>query len=483
MHSSPQDDFLLTNTLNTCMLAAMQQPGTLSDRFSDTSDAAGESLPHPCSLQLTGSGEMAGFEALSRLADLEGRLSGASGSPPTPTPHLAVPFGGLPSSSLGDCSLDLNSPPFSTRSSSAVWDGSSTSAPASTGNLAAVAAAASAQMLPVEVQALIQQQQAASVSAALSAAAVAEQQHAQQEGWAPLSNCVAPSSCDPAPFSYMPPAALTYGLHTAQFEPFQTQPDGWLAAAAAAAALASSSTIDGDCQAASAPQSGNLMRLQALLYHHQLQKQQQELLRQQHLLYQAAQLGQHMCAGPHPFVFPQASFLRQPSQAAEMCPPECLVGLAGCYQPYCRQVISERLNATVTHVLTAAKLLQAGDAPATTRIIGRRYFCSLKEVAKVVSSARLIIMAPDVRVSPTANMNPVRAVQRIMREAEARGAPTAFALSRRGIGQVFGRDKMMSIVAIMQLEALEDSYRDIAEEAARGRQLFAQHRGCQVTRY
>jgi hypothetical protein len=46
----------------------------------------------------------------------------------------------------------------------------------------------------------------------------------------------------------------------------------------------------------------------------------------------------------------------------------------------CLQVISERLNATVTHVLTAAKLLQAGDAPATTRIIGRRYFCSLKEV-------------------------------------------------------------------------------------------------------
>ncbi|KAL4855951.1 hypothetical protein ACK3TF_003708 [Chlorella vulgaris] len=450
MHSSPQDDFLLANTLNTCMLAAMQQPGMLSDRFSDTSDAVGVSLPHPCSLQLTGSGEMAGFEALSRLADLEGRWSGASGSPPTPTPHLAVPFGGLPSSSLGDCSLDLNSPPFSTRSSSAVWDGSSTSAPASTGNLAAVAAAASAQMLPVEAQALIQQQQAASVSAALSAAAVAEQQHAQQEGWAPLSNSVAPRSCDPAPLSYMPPAALTYGLHTAQpepcqpYSPFHAQPDGWLAAAAAAAALASSSTIDGDCQAASAPRSGDLMRLQALLHHHQLQKQQQELLRQQHLLYQAAQLRQHLCAGPHPFVFPQ--------------------------------VISERLNATVTHVLTAAKLLQAGDAPATTRIIGRRYFCSLKEVAKVVSSARLIIVAPDVRVSPTANMNPVRAVQRILREAEARGVPTAFALSRRGIGQVFGRDKMMSIVAIMQLEGLEDSYRDIAEEAARGRQLFAQHR-------
>ncbi|KAI3424721.1 hypothetical protein D9Q98_008110 [Chlorella vulgaris] len=481
MHSSPQDDFLLTNTLNTCMLAAMQQPGTLSDRFSDMPDAAGMPLPHPGSLQLTGSGELAGFEALSSLADLEGRLSGASGSPPTPTPHLAVPFGGQPSSSLGDYSLDLNSPPFSTRSSSVVWDGSSTSAPAATGNLAAVAAAASAQMLPFEVQALIQQQQAASVSAALSASAVAEQ-HAQQEGWAPLSNSVAPCSCDPAPLSYMPSAALTYGLHTAQqepccpYSPFQTQPDSWLAAAAAAAALASSSTIGGDWQAASAPHSGDLMRLQALLHHHQLQKQQQELLRQQLLLYQAAQLGQHMCAGPQPFVFPQASFMCQPSHAADMCPPECLVGLAGCYQPYCRQVISERLNATVTHVLTAAKLLQAGDAPATTRIIGRRYFCSLKEVAKVVSSARLIIVAPDVRVSPTANMNPVRAVQRILREAEARGVPTAFALSRRGIGQVFGRDKMMSIVAIMQLDGLEDSYSDIAEEAARGRQLFAQHR-------
>lgn len=102
-------------------------------------------------------------------------------------------------------------------------------------------------------------------------------------------------------------------------------------------------------------------------------------------------------------------------------------------------------------------VLQGSDPPAAARIFGRRYFCSLKEVghaclaidrpwseclalagtlfpvfsllfyvavnlrmqppllctqvSKVVPSARCLVVAPDVRVSPTAHINPVRALQ------------------------------------------------------------------------
>jgi hypothetical protein len=47
----------------------------------------------------------------------------------------------------------------------------------------------------------------------------------------------------------------------------------------------------------------------------------------------------------------------------------------------CLQVITERLNADVCTVLTAAKLMQINDTPTTVRIFGRRVYCSLKEVS------------------------------------------------------------------------------------------------------
>lgn len=54
----------------------------------------------------------------------------------------------------------------------------------------------------------------------------------------------------------------------------------------------------------------------------------------------------------------------------------------------------------------------------------------------MVCCARCLIVAPDIRASPTAQFNPVNALGGIMRTARAAGVPVVFALSRRGIGQV-----------------------------------------------
>ncbi|EFN56731.1 hypothetical protein CHLNCDRAFT_51502 [Chlorella variabilis] len=179
---------------------------------------------------------------------------------------------------------------------------------------------------------------------------------------------------------------------------------------------------------------------------------------------------------PHPQQAVQG-LARRLAQAATQDPPELLVGPQGRYQPYCQQVISARLNHAATSALSIIRLLQSRDTPAIAAQIGKRYYCSLKEVAKVVGGARCLLVAPDVQISSTANINPVRALQRILLDAQAAGVPVIFALSRRGIGQVFGRDKSMSIVAIMRLEGLEGEYGVMVEEAIQGRQLYMQHRG------
>jgi len=182
-----------------------------------------------------------------------------------------------------------------------------------------------------------------------------------------------------------------------------------------------------------------------------------------HALY-AGQLGPHSGLCPHAFP-PQPVF------------EECLVGIDGAYQPYCRQIISEELNVVALRMLSNLKNLQLADPPALTRIIGKRYFCSLKEVSKVVHSSRMLIVAPDVRPSSTAHIKPVRLLQMVLNAADAAGVPYVFAASRRGIGQVFGRDKSMSIVAIMQLDQVESDYLALLEQATAGRELYAMHRG------
>ena len=156
---------------------------------------------------------------------------------------------------------------------------------------------------------------------------------------------------------------------------------------------------------------------------------------------------------------------------------ECLVGFDGAYQNYCHQIISDDLNTAALRILTHVKTAQLSDPPAVARLLGKRYFCSLKEVSKVVQSSAVLLIAPDVRHSPTAHIKPVRLLQMVMAAADAAGVPYVFCLSRRGIGQVFGRDKSMSIVAIMHVDGVENEYVTLLDQAARGREMYALHRG------
>lgn len=153
------------------------------------------------------------------------------------------------------------------------------------------------------------------------------------------------------------------------------------------------------------------------------------------------------------------------------------MGLDGAYQSYCHQVITDEINMNALHLLSHVKTAQLADPPAVTRLIGKRYFCSLKEVSKVVSGSRLLLIAPDVRPSATAHIKPVRLLQMVMAAADAAGVPYVFCLSRRGIGQVFGRDKSMSIVAVMHVDGVENEYLSLLEQGAQGRELYALHRG------
>jgi ribosomal protein L7Ae-like RNA K-turn-binding protein len=156
---------------------------------------------------------------------------------------------------------------------------------------------------------------------------------------------------------------------------------------------------------------------------------------------------------------------------------ECLVGIDGAYQGYCRQVINNEINVAALRMLAHVKAAQLTDPPAVTRLIGKRYFCSLKEVSKVVAASRMLLIAPDVRPSITAHIKPVRLLQMVMAAADAAGVPYVFCLSRRGIGQVFGRDKSMSIVAVMHVDGVENEYVTLLEQASQGRELYATHRG------
>lgn len=164
---------------------------------------------------------------------------------------------------------------------------------------------------------------------------------------------------------------------------------------------------------------------------------------------------------------------------------ECLTGIHGKYQPYCNQIITPTLNeAAYTALFELKRLQQMADAsltheqdgPSKVFVSPKRYYCSLKEVSKVIESCKLIIIAPDVKPSSTAACKPVRLLMSVIEEATKEGTPYIFALSRRGIGSVFGKDKNMSIMAIMSLDGIEKECQIMIEEAKRGRESYVQSR-------
>ncbi|KAI8107210.1 hypothetical protein M9434_001853 [Picochlorum sp. BPE23] len=163
---------------------------------------------------------------------------------------------------------------------------------------------------------------------------------------------------------------------------------------------------------------------------------------------------------------------------------ESLTGIDGNYQPYCNQIITPRLNEAAYATLVELKRLQQlaesslihHETGQTKASLPKRYYCSLKEVSKVIRSCKLIIIAPDVRPSSTANIKPVRLLMSVIEEATKEGTPYIFALSRKGIGRVFGKDKNMSIMAIMSLDGVERECQIMIEEAQRGREIYRQSR-------
>lgn len=158
-------------------------------------------------------------------------------------------------------------------------------------------------------------------------------------------------------------------------------------------------------------------------------------------------------------------------------PDECLVGIDGQYQPYCHQIITPVLNQATILALTKLKNMQvAMDASITTGhgkgSHGKKYYCSLKEVSKVARTCKLLVIAPDVKPSPTAHIKPVRMLMSVIEDAAQAGVPYIFALSRKGIGQIFGKDKHMSIMALMSLDQIEDECAIMVREATYGKTLY-----------
>eukprot|EP00887_Chlorella_sp_A99_P007105 scaffold2.g7105.t1 len=154
-----------------------------------------------------------------------------------------------------------------------------------------------------------------------------------------------------------------------------------------------------------------------------------------------------------------------------------LLGLDDACQSYCTQVITRELNDAALHVLRCVRSAHLAEASTGVHPLTRRCFCSIKEVLKVAHCARVIIVAPDVRYSPTAVVNAVRLLRCILRKAQDAGVPVVFALSRRGIGQVFGPDKNISVVAVMRTEHCEPALEAMLALAAAGRARYAAARG------
>ncbi len=165
---------------------------------------------------------------------------------------------------------------------------------------------------------------------------------------------------------------------------------------------------------------------------------------------------------PIEHVFQQLS-LAAHTQEKEEEEENCL----GNYQSYCCQVISPTLNKIALRMLRYLRTLQLRDHPCIGRLLGRRYICSLKEVSKIVPRAQLLLIAPDIRASSRAQIDPLALLHKVMATATLAGVPYVFCLSRRDIGRVFGRTKSMSIVAVMHIHGIENEFVTLLEEALR----------------
>ena len=160
---------------------------------------------------------------------------------------------------------------------------------------------------------------------------------------------------------------------------------------------------------------------------------------------------------------------------------EMLVGMDGAYEPYCKQIITPALNVATTAALERMRNIQQeieasmmGQPGVTKASIPRTFFCSLKEVSKVAKVCKLLVVAPDIKPSATAHIKPVKMLNALIEDADSAGVPYVFALSRRGIGDIFGKDKNMSIMALMDLDPIKAEVALMLAEAGLGRRLWVE---------
>ena len=153
----------------------------------------------------------------------------------------------------------------------------------------------------------------------------------------------------------------------------------------------------------------------------------------------------------------------------------------GAYEPYCKQIITPALNVATTAALERMRNIQQeieasmmGQPGVTKASIPRTFFCSLKEVSKVAKVCKLLVVAPDIKPSATAHIKPVKMLNALIEDADSAGVPYVFALSRRGIGDIFGKDKNMSIMALMDLDPIKAEVALMLAEAGLGRRLWVE---------
>ena len=92
----------------------------------------------------------------------------------------------------------------------------------------------------------------------------------------------------------------------------------------------------------------------------------------------------------------------------------------------------------------------------------KRVYCSMKECVQdhVLSETKLLLVAPDIMHSNSCATCPMKLLGKLLAASMQHDVPFVFCLSRRGLGDVFGRCKRISTVAIVDVRGCE---REIAE--------------------
>lgn len=88
----------------------------------------------------------------------------------------------------------------------------------------------------------------------------------------------------------------------------------------------------------------------------------------------------------------------------------------------------------------------------------RKLVCSLREALKTLPRARLVVVAYDVVSSTGAKYDAAQVRDVIIEEALRGGVPCVTVLSRAEIGHLFGHNKQVACVSLLDITGLEMEY-------------------------